>query len=59
VGYIELEGTVIVESRLIDVDFDGLHIGMPFELVIVPFRTDPDGVIVTTFAFRPTRNQVQ
>ncbi|MDY0067157.1 MAG: OB-fold domain-containing protein [Steroidobacteraceae bacterium] len=53
VGYVELEGAVIVESRLADVDFDALRIGMPMELTIAPFRTDPDGVTVTTFAFRP------
>ena len=26
---------------------------MPVELAIVPLRTDPDGTVVTTYAFRP------
>lgn len=54
-GYVELEGAVIVESRLVDVAFDELRIGMPLELTIVPFRKDNDGAVVTTFAFRPIR----
>ncbi len=54
-GYVELAGALIVESRLIDVAFEDLRIGMPLELAVVPFRTDPDGTLVTTFAFRPLR----
>lgn len=52
-GYVELAGALIVESRLIDIAFENLSIGVPLELVVVPFRTDPDGTVVTTFAFRP------
>lgn len=55
VGYVELEGALIVESRLADVVFEELRIGMPLELAIVPFRIEPDGTRVTTFAFRPVR----
>jgi uncharacterized OB-fold protein len=58
-GYVELPNVIIVESRLVDVPFDELRIGMPLELVIVPFRTDDDGTVVTTFAFRPAREDVQ
>ncbi|MDQ1553399.1 MAG: uncharacterized protein QOK46_477 [Microbacteriaceae bacterium] len=47
VGYIELAGQVRVESRLTVNDPERLHIGMPMELVIVPFGT---GV---TYAFAP------
>ena len=54
-GYVELDGVVIVESRLVDVAFDELRIGMPLELAIVPFRTDDKGTVITTFAFRPVR----
>lgn len=53
VGYVELPGEVIVESRLVDVDFDTLRSGIDMELAIIPFTIDPDGTIVTTYAFRP------
>ena len=53
VGYVELPGQVIVESRLTENDPDRLEIGMPMELVIVPFRRDESGEDVMTFAFRP------
>lgn len=53
VGYVELPGEVIVESRLVDVDPERLRCGMGMELVIVPFSTDTDGTAVTTFAFKP------
>jgi hypothetical protein len=56
-GYVELAGALIVESRLIDIAFENLSIGMPLELAVVPFRTDPDGTMVTTFAFRPLRER--
>ena len=52
-GYVELPGMVIVESRLTGVDFDQLRIGMPMKLVIVPFCTAADGATLTTFAFKP------
>ena len=53
VGYVELPGALIVEAPLTDVAFTDLAIGMPVELAIVPLRTDPDGTVVTTYAFRP------
>ena len=54
VAYVELPGQVRVETRLVDVDRTAVSIGMPVELVIVPFRTDADGVEVVTYAFRPS-----
>lgn len=54
VGYVELPGQVMVESRLTENDPDRLRIGTEMELVIVPVRKDEDGTTVTTFAFRPT-----
>lgn len=54
VAYVELPGQVRVETRLVDVDRTAVSIGMPVELVIVPFRTDADGVEVLTYAFRPS-----
>jgi uncharacterized protein len=52
-GYVELPDALIVESRLTGVDFDKLRIGMPMQLVIVPFCTAPDGATLTTYAFKP------
>lgn len=52
-GYVELPGEVIVESRLVDVDPETLRIGQPMELTIVPFKTTAEGVEVFTYAFRP------
>lgn len=53
VGYVELPGEVIVESRLVDVDLEKLRCGIDMELTIIPFAADPDGTIVITYAFRP------
>jgi uncharacterized OB-fold protein len=47
VGYVDLDGEVIVEARLTTADPDELEIGQPVELVVVPFATG------STFAFRP------
>ena len=48
VGYVELPGELIVETRLVDTTLDALEPGLPMELVIVPFD-DARSV----FAFRP------
>jgi uncharacterized OB-fold protein len=53
VGYVEIPGEVMVESRLTESDPAKLAIGMEMELVVVPFRTDADGAEVTMFAFSP------
>lgn len=53
VGYVELPGEVRVEARLTENDPDKLKIGMPMELVIVPFNTTATGDRLMTFAFRP------
>lgn len=50
VGYVELPGEVIVETRLTVTT--GLRIGMAMELVIVPFGDR------ATFAFRPVEEPV-
>jgi uncharacterized OB-fold protein len=52
-GYVELPGTIIVESRLTDIPFDQLRIGLPVELAIVPLYTDTDGTAVMGYVFRP------
>lgn len=61
VGYVELPGpdAVIVESLLTVDDPDALEIGMPMELVVIPFPVDDGedggsgGAELVTFAFRP------
>lgn len=53
VGYVELPGEIIVESRLVDVDFDQLRIGMPMRLITEIYRTEPGGTQILTYAFRP------
>ena len=53
VGYVELDGKVRVESRLVADDLGSLRIGMPMELTLETFH-EHDGQSVLTFAFRPT-----
>jgi uncharacterized protein len=53
VGMVQLGDEVRVEGRLTEADASKLHIGMEVELVIVPFRTDPDGTEIMTYAFQP------
>ena len=57
VGLVELGGEVRVEGRLTTIDLDVLRIGMEVELVVIPFRTDPDGTEVVTFAFAPVAEE--
>ena len=52
VGYVELPGALIVESRLTDIDFDTLRIGMPLQLTTVDLGA-PGGERLLAFAFRP------
>jgi uncharacterized protein len=52
VGYVDL-GDVKVEARLTIADPALLRIGMPLEMVLIPFTTDDDGNDVVTFAFKP------
>lgn len=58
VGYIDLAGEVLVESRLTTADPMRLEVGMPVEVVVVPFTTRPDGTGLVTFAFRPAAGEV-
>jgi uncharacterized OB-fold protein len=51
VGYVEIPGEVIVESRLETSDFANLRVGAPMRLKLVPFqRTDGE---VLSYAFEP------
>lgn len=49
-GYVEIPGEVIVESRLVDCELADLYLGMPMEFVIVPFNATH-----STYAFRPEK----
>ena len=51
VGYVELAGQVIVESRIETDDFARLSVGMPMRLKLVPFRKA--GGDVLAYAFEP------
>jgi uncharacterized OB-fold protein len=52
VGMVQLGDEVRVEGRLTEADPARLRIGMAVELVVVPFRTDPDAEVLT-YAFAP------
>lgn len=52
-GYIELAGQVIVESRIVVDDFADLKVGMPMRLDLAPFRIEADGTEVMTYVFKP------
>ena len=53
VGLVQLGDEVRVEGRLTESDPARLQFGMEVELVVVPFRTDPDGTEVMVYAFAP------
>jgi Predicted nucleic-acid-binding protein containing a Zn-ribbon len=50
VGYVELPGEVIVETRIVEAEPTDLEIGMPMIFTIVPFDD-----CRATYAFRPER----
>lgn len=54
VGYVELDGALIVEGRLVDVAFDELSIGMAMRIVPLPFEM-MDGALRTSFGFAPDK----
>lgn len=53
VAYVELPDAVIVETRLANVAFDALKIGMEVETTLVPFAVDAAGASLVTYAFQP------
>jgi uncharacterized OB-fold protein len=53
VGYVDLEGELMVEARLTENDPERLAIGAELELVVVPLYREEDGTEVVTYAFRP------
>lgn len=57
VGQVEMEDGVLFLSRLVQVDFKDLKIGMALELVVEPLYTNEDGNEVMMFAFKPGRGE--
>jgi len=53
VGYVDLEGELLVETRLTESDPERLVVGAEMELVVVPLYHEEDGTEVVTYAFRP------
>ena len=54
VGYVDLDGALIVEGRLVDAAFDDLEIGMAMRIVPLPFLL-ADGSLRTSFGFAPDK----
>jgi uncharacterized OB-fold protein len=50
-GYVELPGEVLVESRIVAANNQPLTIGMPMRLMFEPLFTDAAGNEVISFAF--------
>lgn len=48
IGYVELPGEVIVETRIVGATLEELTLGLPMTLAIVPFDDER-----LTYAFRP------
>ena len=57
VGYVELPGEIIVESRLIVDDFSVLRIGLQMKLVVERFTRMADLEPVLTYAFSPAESE--
>jgi uncharacterized OB-fold protein len=56
VGYVDLDGELLVEARLTENDPDRLQLGAEVELVLEPLYREADGTDVLTFAFRPVES---
>lgn len=52
VGYVELPGEVIVESRIINVAFEDIRIGMELEMTLVALDPEADDAVLI-HAFQP------
>jgi len=59
VGMVQLGDEVKVEARLTVNDPSALRIGMDVELVVIPFRVDPDGTEIMTYAFAPASDETE
>ena len=52
-GYVELPGTLRIETRLLENDPQRLRIGADVELAFYTQYVEPDGTEVVNYAFRP------
>ena len=50
IGYVELPGETIVETRIVETTLEDLKLGMPMEFVVAPFNDTQ-----ATYAFRPEK----
>jgi uncharacterized protein len=57
VGYVQMACGLKVESRLTEADPARLAIGMPMNLVLIPYRVETEDKAVHTFAFQPAAHQ--
>lgn len=57
VGYVELPGALLIETRLTEPDHEKLSIGQAMELRIVPFGKDADGNDTMLYAFAPAQEK--
>jgi uncharacterized OB-fold protein len=53
VGYVELDGEVIVEGRLLVTDISALRIGCKMRVTTTQFARTQDGTDLITYAFVP------
>lgn len=54
VGYVELPGEVIVETRIVGAEADDLRVGLPMRLTTTEFAQDEAGEPLHTYAFEPS-----
>jgi uncharacterized protein len=57
VGYVDLGGEVLVETRIVADDPEALRIGQRLALVLEPLTVDGTGEVVLTYAFTPEGEQ--
>lgn len=57
VGYVDLGGEVLVETRIVAADPEALRIGQRMELVLEPLTVDGTEEVVVTYAFRPAERE--
>jgi len=56
IGYVELEGSIRIETRIPLASSSPLAIDMPLELGFYKHRTEPDGSEIINYEFRPQRS---
>jgi uncharacterized OB-fold protein len=58
IGFVELEGELRVESRLVGFADGPPQIGQRVETVVMPYGADDEGHDVMTYAFAPTKGEL-